>query len=154
MLILKGKDMSVFSYSHPRSRHWHQLDLVITRRVDLSSVLHTRSYHSADCDSDHSLVGSKIRLKPRKIHHARSKCRPRINTCATAEPAKAQSFAETLRRSLLTSLQPKTRTPNGLTSATLFTTRPCPLSGEKNARMLTGSRRIGMKCSQSRKPKG
>lgn len=28
----------------------HQLDLVITRRSDLASVLLTRSYHSADCD--------------------------------------------------------------------------------------------------------
>ena len=51
-------------------------------------------------DSDHSLVGSKIRLKPRKIQHAKSKGRPRINPCATAEPAKAQSFAETLQKKL------------------------------------------------------
>lgn len=84
---LKCKELHKVSWRHPRSRHWHQLDLVITRRADLSSVLHTRSYHSADCDSDHSLVGSKIRLKPCKIHHAKSKGRPRINTCATAKPA-------------------------------------------------------------------
>ncbi|XP_078363484.1 uncharacterized protein LOC144647568 [Oculina patagonica] len=94
------KELHKVSWRHPRSRHWHQLDLVITRRADLSSVLHTRSYHSADCDSDHSFVGSKIRLKRRKIHHAKSKGRPRINTCATAEPAKAQSFAETLLKKL------------------------------------------------------
>lgn len=55
---------------------------------------------SADCYSDHSLVGSKIRLKPRKIHHAKSKGHPRIDTCATAEQAKAQSFAEILQKKL------------------------------------------------------
>ena len=98
--LLQGKELHKVSWRHPRSRHWHQLDLVITRRADLSSVLHTQSFHSADCDSDHSLVGSKIRLKPRKIHHAKSKGRPRINTCATAEPAKAKSFAETLQKKL------------------------------------------------------
>ena len=30
--------------------HWHQLDLIIVRQAALKSVLHTRSYHSADCD--------------------------------------------------------------------------------------------------------
>ncbi|PFX17198.1 Craniofacial development protein 2 [Stylophora pistillata] len=94
----KCKELHKLSWRHPRSRHWHQLDLVITRRADLSSVFHTRSYHSADCDTDHSLVGSKIRLKPCKIHHAKTKDRPRINTCATADPAKAQNFVETLQK--------------------------------------------------------
>lgn len=53
--------------------------------VMLSSVLHTRSYYSADCDTDHS----KVRLKPRKIHHAKTKGRPCINTCGTSDPVKA-----------------------------------------------------------------
>ena len=63
-----GKDRHKVSWRHLRSRHWHQLDLVITRRADLSTVLHTRSYHSADWDTDHSLVASKVRLKPQRIH--------------------------------------------------------------------------------------
>ncbi|XP_022810601.1 uncharacterized protein LOC111347641, partial [Stylophora pistillata] len=96
----KCKELHKVSWRHSRSRHWHKLDLVITRRADLSSVLHTRSYHSADCDTDHSLVGSKIRLKPCKIYHAKTKGCPRINTCATADPAKAQSFVETLQKKL------------------------------------------------------
>ena len=40
------------SWRHPRSHHWHQLDLVITRRPLLNCVLVTRSHHSADCDTD------------------------------------------------------------------------------------------------------
>ena len=88
------------SWSHFRSHHWHQLDLVITRRVDLSSVLHTRSYHSADCDTDHSLVASKVRLKPRKLHHGKTMGRPHINTCGTSDPVKAQSFADSLQEKL------------------------------------------------------
>ena len=82
------------SWRHPRSRHWHQLNLVITRRADLSTVLHTRSYHSADCDTDHSLVASKVRLKPRRIHHAKTKGRPRLNTCGTYDPGKVKCFAD------------------------------------------------------------
>ncbi|XP_033111734.1 uncharacterized protein LOC117112703 [Anneissia japonica] len=55
----QGKHRHKVSWRHLRSGHWHQLDLIITRRRDLPSVLHTRTYHSADCDTDHSLVISK-----------------------------------------------------------------------------------------------
>ena len=61
------KDIHQVSWRHPRSRHWHQLDLVLTKRRDLASVLLTRTYHSADCDTDHSLVASKVRIGPRKL---------------------------------------------------------------------------------------
>jgi hypothetical protein len=44
------------------SKHWHQLDLVITRRTMLNHVLRTHSYHSADYDTDHSLVVFMVRL--------------------------------------------------------------------------------------------
>ncbi|XP_067023851.1 uncharacterized protein [Acropora muricata] len=64
-------------------------------RADLSTVLHTRSYHSADCDTDHSLVAIKVRLKPQRIHHAKTKGRPRINTCGTSDPDKVKRFADT-----------------------------------------------------------
>ena len=63
------------SWKHPRSDHWHQLDLMsaITRRSSLNSVLITRTYHSADCDSDHSLIISKVRLKPKQLHWLQTK---------------------------------------------------------------------------------
>ena len=48
------------SWIHHRSRQWHQLDLVITKRELLNSVHIIRTYHSADCNTDHSLVLSKI----------------------------------------------------------------------------------------------
>ena len=130
------------SWRHPRPRQWHQLDLVITRRADLRCVLHTRSYQGADCDTDHSLVASKVRLKPRKIHHGKTKGRSRISTCDTFDQVKAQSFADSLQEKLLA--QPATRMPNGLTS----------LSCIRQERMLTGSRLAGKKCSQSRRPRG
>ena len=68
------------SWRHPRSNHWHQLDLIITRRSDLVSVLQTRSYHSADWDTDNSLIASRIKLIPKKLHHSKSKGKTHINT--------------------------------------------------------------------------
>ena len=88
------------SWRHPRSRHWHQLDLVITRRSSLNSVLNTRSYHSADCDTDHSLVGSKVRLQPKRIHYSKQKGRSRINTAGTSTPELCKRFANSIEEAL------------------------------------------------------
>ncbi len=88
------------SWRHPRSCHWHQLDLVITRRPLLNCVLITRSYHSADCDTDHSLVGSKVRLYPKQIHNSKQKGRPRINTALTSVPEVCTRFASAIEEAL------------------------------------------------------
>ena len=88
------------SWRHPRSGHWHQLDLVIARRPLLNSVLSTRSYHSADCDTDHSMVTSKVRLQPKRIHHSKHKGRPRINTAMTSVPELRERFADAIQEAL------------------------------------------------------
>ena len=96
----KSKDCHKVSWRHPRSRHWHQLDLVITRRADLFSVLHTRSFHSADCNTDHSLIRSKVRLTTKKIHHSKTNGPPRINTCCSRDPQRIQLLEDALKEKL------------------------------------------------------
>ncbi|KAL8561522.1 hypothetical protein ACOMHN_057216 [Nucella lapillus] len=88
------------SWRHPRSRHWHQLDLVITRRPLLNCILTTRSYHSADCDIDHSMVASMVRLQPKQFHRSKQKGRPRINTVMTSVPELRERFADTIQETL------------------------------------------------------
>ena len=88
------------SWRHPRSRHWHQPDFVITRRSLLNQVLVTRSFHSADCDTDHSLVASKIRLLPKRVHRSKQKPQPRINTVGTAMPKLRKRFAKAIDEAL------------------------------------------------------
>ena len=51
-----GKPQHCVSWKPPRSHRWHQLDLLITRPRSLLNVLSIRSYHSADCNTDHVLV--------------------------------------------------------------------------------------------------
>ena len=68
------------SWKHPRSKQWHQLDLILARQP---LFLVTRSYHSADCDTDHSIVCSKLRLEPRKFHHTKQVQRPKIDVTKT-----------------------------------------------------------------------
>ncbi|XP_018022180.1 uncharacterized protein LOC108678311 [Hyalella azteca] len=79
------------SWRHPRSKHWHQLDLIITRRGSLNSVK-----HSADCDTDHSLVISNIKIKPKKLHTLKRKCQTRIDASKASCPARNQILVEHL----------------------------------------------------------
>ena len=58
------------SWRHPRSKHWHQLDLVLTPRTNFGNVKLTRSYQSADCDTDRSFVCCKVNFKAKRVHHA------------------------------------------------------------------------------------
>ena len=72
----RTKPQHKVSWRHPRSKHWHQLDLILFRRAALKNVLHTRSYHSADCNTDHSLVCCKIRLQPKRFHRTKKQGNP------------------------------------------------------------------------------
>ena len=88
------------SWMHPRSHHWHQLDLIIIRRAQLQSVLTTRSYHNTDCDTDHSLVHTKVRLRPKKFHHSMCSDLPCINIATTVIPELCAQFAESAETAL------------------------------------------------------
>lgn len=100
--FVKCKEIHQVSWRHPRSHHWHQLDLVITRRSDLGSVLLTRSYHSTDCDTDHSIIASRVRITPKKLHHLKKKGggHPCINTCCISDPEKTQQFVSNVEKAL------------------------------------------------------
>ena len=91
------------SWRHPRSKHWHQLDMIITKRDSLNNVCNIRSFHSADCNTDHSLIATKLKLKPKMFHHSKRIGQPRINTSKTAYPEKNREFNRHLDETLNTS---------------------------------------------------
>ena len=66
------------SWRHPRSKHWHQLDLILMRQTHLKIFLVTRTYHSADCDADHSLMFCRVKHLPKKFHCTKQEGKPRI----------------------------------------------------------------------------
>ena len=94
--FFRTKPQHKVSCRHPRSKHWHQLDLILARRAAIKNVLHTRSYHSADCDADHSLVCCKIRMQPKKFR--RTKGNPRIDVSKMSQPDLMEQFAQTFEK--------------------------------------------------------
>ena len=97
----QNKDRRRASRRHPRSNHWHQLHLVITRADSINNVCNPRAYHSADCDTDHSLVASWVKVTSKRLHCAKKKCQPRINTNQTLDPEKNALFIQRLGETLI-----------------------------------------------------
>ena len=90
------------SWRHPRSKRWHQLDLILTRRSQLQNVFSTLSFHSADCDTDHALVCCRIRIQPKKVRRARPPGKPKINTAKTKYPRLVELLTKGLAEALET----------------------------------------------------
>ena len=61
--VFKHKDVHKVTWMHPRSKHWHMLDYIITRHQDLSEILDTRAMRGADCWTDHVLLRCKSLLR-------------------------------------------------------------------------------------------
>ena len=57
---LSGSVIGLHVCMHPKSKHWHQLDLIITRRQHVKRVCITRVYHGKYCDNDHYLICTKV----------------------------------------------------------------------------------------------
>ena len=104
-LLFRNKPQHNVSWRHPRSKHWHELDLILVRRAAIKNVLHTRSYHSADCDTDHSLVCCKIRMQSKKFHWTKTKGIPRIDVSKMSQTDLTEHFAQNFEKEF-GSLQP------------------------------------------------
>ena len=96
--FFRTKPQHKVSWRHPRSKHWHQLDLILVRRAAVKNVLHIRSCHSADSDTDHSLVCCKIRMQPQKSHRTKTKRNPRIDVSKMSQPDLMEQFAQTFEK--------------------------------------------------------
>ena len=82
------------SWRHLHSKHWHQLDSILVRHAAIKNILHTHSYHSGDCDTDHSLVCCKIRLQPKKFHRAKKPGNLHLDVSKITQPDLVEQFAE------------------------------------------------------------
>ena len=60
------------TWMHPRSKHWHQIDFIITRRMDIKNILITRAMMGggggADCWFDHILLRYRASFQLARKH--------------------------------------------------------------------------------------
>ena len=88
------------SWMHPRSKHWHLIDYVITRKQDRQDVVITRALRGADCWTDHRLIRSIMRLRVRPPVRKRPSAK-HINRAPFADP----QCRSVLRGALATALE-------------------------------------------------
>lgn len=82
------------TWMHPRSKHWHLLDYVLVRKLDLRDVLHTRVMPSAECHTDHRLVRCKLRLQFKPKQRKKGNPKKKLNVgslCREEVKAKLQA---------------------------------------------------------------
>ena len=101
--FFRAKSQHKVSWRQPCSKQWHQLDLILVRCAAIKNVLHTRSYHSADFNTDRFLVCCKIRMQPKKSHSTNTKGNPRIDVSETSQPDLMEQFAQTFEKEFGTS---------------------------------------------------
>ncbi|KXJ24441.1 hypothetical protein AC249_AIPGENE22595 [Exaiptasia diaphana] len=99
----------------PRSKHWHMLDYIITRRSDRGDVCVTKAMCGAECWTDHRLVISKLDIHIRPKHRPQGKKAPpkRLDTSKLKEEQAVNSLTNDLNSQELgvtTISQPKTAT--------------------------------------------
>ena len=85
------------TWRHPRSKHWHTLDYVLTRKRDIKDVCITRSMPGADdCWTDHRLLLSRLRMNIRvpPRHPTSSRLQRRFDCHKLKEPMWISRFQE------------------------------------------------------------
>ena len=65
--FFKGKLKQRLTRRHPRYKHWLKLYIIIEKKSYIGTFIHSRSYHSADSDTDYALVRAKVKLKLYKL---------------------------------------------------------------------------------------
>ncbi len=88
------------TWMHPRSKDWHLIDYVITKRRNIRDFKITRSFHTSCYLSDHALLRSKTSLHLQQRRVKKSLVPKRIN----ALPPKTAEIQSVLSENLDTAL--------------------------------------------------
>ena len=87
------------TWTHPRSKHVHMLDYVITRKRDRQDVLITRVMRGAECWTDHYLVRSKFSLRIRPPTR-RKPAKRKLNCVSLCESEKRNNLSTAISEKL------------------------------------------------------
>ena len=79
--VFKQREEHKTTWMHPRSKHWHLIDYIITRQRDRMDVHNTRAMRGANCWTDHQLIRSKIAFAIRPKRRKQGSTKPaKLNT--------------------------------------------------------------------------
>lgn len=85
------------TWMHPRSKHWHMLDYIITRMSDRDYVRVTKAMCGAQCWTDHRLVSRlNIHIRPKRRPQGKKTPPKRLDTAKLKEDVAVSSLVSDL----------------------------------------------------------
>ena len=92
--MFKQKDAHKTTWTHPRSRHGHMIDFIITRCWDKINICSTRTMRGANW-TDHQMLRSRVIFSIRKKHNQKGAMKPvKLNTNKLRNTSYAESLVQ------------------------------------------------------------
>ena len=99
--MFKQKDERKTTWMHPRSKHWHMIDFIITRCRDKMDIHSTRAMRGANCWTDHQMLRSKVAFRIRQKHNRQGTNKPtKLNTAKLSTISHRESFEQEMDSAL------------------------------------------------------
>ena len=136
--MFKQKDERKTTWMHPRSKHWHMIDFIITRCRDKMDIHSTRAMRGANCWTDHQMLRSKVAFRIRQKHNRQGTNKPtKLNTVKLSTISHRESFVVLSPTGRRRKTQHHTR--NGQLCTRLCTTQPRHILASQTENTRTGS---------------
>ena len=98
--MFKQKDQRKTTWMHPRSRHWHMIDFIITRCRVKMDIHRTRVMRGANCWTDHQML-SKVVFRIRQKHNRQGTSKPtKLNIAKLSTTSHRESFEQEMDSAL------------------------------------------------------
>ena len=111
--MFKQKDERKTTWMHPRSRHWHMIDFIITRCRDKMDIHSTRAMRGANCWTDHHMLRSKVAFRVRQKHKRQGVRKPtKLNTAKLRTISHRESFEQEMDSALAQWEEKESSTPD------------------------------------------
>lgn len=85
---------------HARSKHWHLIDYIIVRRMDLRDVHITRAVRGAECWTDHRMIIAMLELRICPAVNLRKSTKSKLHCVQLQEAEVRNTFCCSLAKQL------------------------------------------------------
>ena len=111
--MFKQKDERKTTWMHPRSKHWHMIDFIITRCRDKMDIHSTRAMRGANCWNDRQMLRSKVAFRLRQKHSRQGTSKPtKLNAAKLSTTSHRESFEQEMDSALAQWEEKETSTPD------------------------------------------
>ena len=111
--MFKQKDERKTTWMHPRSKHWHMIDFIITRCRDKMDIQSARAMRGANYWTDHHLLRLKVAFRIRQKHNRQGTNKPtKLKTAKLSTISHRESFEQEMDSALAQWEEKENSTPD------------------------------------------